>query len=151
MNIINLRKTWEKLLLAARAIAAVNNFSHNLCFQFLAQNWMLKCSNTQLAFKQLFCVRLRIPWMFTLSPADLKLRGLFSNLQGWLVSCKGKILFMSFCILYNLNPPPFHFIMGKIGPQFSHLLTVRAKRLAPPTPLTVSLTVKRQFFFDDFP
>ena len=40
--------------------------------------------------------------------------------------------------------------MGKIGPKFSHLLTVRAEGADPP--LTVSLTVKRPFFFfDDFP
>ena len=42
----------------------------------------------------------------------------------------------------------YHFIMGKIGPKFSHLLTVRAKGADPPLPpLTVSLTVKRPFFF----
>ena len=35
--------------------------------------------------------------------------------------------------------------MGKIGPKFSHLLTVRAEGADPP--LTVSLTVKRPFFF----
>ena len=39
--------------------------------------------------------------------------------------------------------------MGKIGPKFSHLLTVRAEGADPP--LTVSLTVKRPFFFDDRP
>ena len=38
--------------------------------------------------------------------------------------------------------------MGKIGPKFSHLLTVRAEGADPPLPpLTVSLTVKRPFFF----
>ena len=36
--------------------------------------------------------------------------------------------------------------MGKIGPKFSHLVTVRAEGGADP-PLTVSLTVKRPFFF----
>ena len=35
--------------------------------------------------------------------------------------------------------------MGKIGPKFSHLLTVRAEGADPP--LTVSLTVKRPGFF----
>ena len=40
--------------------------------------------------------------------------------------------------------------MGKIGPKFPHLLTVRAEG-AEPTPLMVSLTVKRPFFFDDSP
>ena len=35
--------------------------------------------------------------------------------------------------------------MGKIGPKFSHLLTVRAEGADPP-PLTASLTVKRPFF-----
>ena len=35
--------------------------------------------------------------------------------------------------------------MGKIGPKFSHLLTVRAEGAAPP--LMVSLTVKIPFFF----
>ena len=35
--------------------------------------------------------------------------------------------------------------MGKIGPKFSNLLTVRAEGADPP--LTVSLTVKRPFFF----
>ena len=41
--------------------------------------------------------------------------------------------------------------MGKIGPKFSHLLTVRAEGADPPSPspLMVSLTVKRPFF-DDF-
>ena len=39
--------------------------------------------------------------------------------------------------------------MGKIGPQFSHLLTVRAEGANPPLlPLTVSLTVKIPFFDD---
>ena len=38
----------------------------------------------------------------------------------------------------------YHFIMGKIGPKFSHLLTVKAEGAAPP--LTVSLTIKRPFF-----
>ena len=37
--------------------------------------------------------------------------------------------------------------MGKIGPKFSHLLTVRAEGSDPPPPLTVSLTVKIPFFF----
>ena len=42
----------------------------------------------------------------------------------------------------------YHFIMGKIGPKFSHLLTVRAEEAdPPPPPLTVSLTVKYPFFF----
>ena len=36
--------------------------------------------------------------------------------------------------------------MGKIGPKFSHLPTVRAKGADPPPPLTVSLTVNRPFF-----
>ena len=39
--------------------------------------------------------------------------------------------------------------MGKIGPKFSHLLTVRAEGADPP--FTVSLTVKRPCFFYDFP
>ena len=39
--------------------------------------------------------------------------------------------------------------MGKIGPKFSNLLTVRAEGLTPP--LTVSLTVKIPGFFDDHP
>ena len=38
----------------------------------------------------------------------------------------------------------YHFIMGKIGPKFSHLLTVKAEGAGPP--LTVSLTIKRPFF-----
>ena len=37
--------------------------------------------------------------------------------------------------------------MGKIGPKFSHFLTVMAEGVVPPPPLTVSLTVKIQFFF----
>ena len=41
----------------------------------------------------------------------------------------------------------YHFIMGKIRPKFSHLLTVRAEGADPPLPpLTVSLNVKRPFF-----
>ena len=40
--------------------------------------------------------------------------------------------------------------MGKIGPKFPHLLTVKAEGADPP-PLTVSLTVKRPFFFYDRP
>ena len=32
INIINLKKTWEKLVLAARAIAAVENPQVNICF-----------------------------------------------------------------------------------------------------------------------
>ena len=36
--------------------------------------------------------------------------------------------------------------MEKIGPKFSQLLTVRAEKADPFTPLTVSLTVKRPFF-----
>ena len=39
----------------------------------------------------------------------------------------------------------FHFIMGKIGPKFSHLPTVRAE--GADLPLTVSMTVKRLSFF----
>ena len=41
--------------------------------------------------------------------------------------------------------------MGKIGPKFSHLLTVMAEGGEPPSrppPLMVSLTVKRPFFYD---
>ena len=34
INIINLKKTWEKLVLAARAIAAVENPQVNICFCF---------------------------------------------------------------------------------------------------------------------
>ena len=34
INIINLKKTWEKLVLAARAIAAVENPQVNICFSF---------------------------------------------------------------------------------------------------------------------
>ena len=34
---------------------------------------------------------------------------------------------------------------GKIGPKFSHLLTVRAEGADPP--LAVSLTIKRPFFW----
>ena len=41
--------------------------------------------------------------------------------------------------------------MGKIGPKFSHLLTVRAEGADPSPPLTVSLTVKRHCFFYDSP
>ena len=44
----------------------------------------------------------------------------------------------------------YHFIMGKIGPKFSHLLTVRAEGAdppPPPPPLTVSLAVKIPGFF----
>ena len=42
----------------------------------------------------------------------------------------------------------FTFSYGQdVGPQFSHLLTVRAEGANPP-PLTVSLTVKRPFFYD---
>ena len=63
--------------------------------------------------------------MFTLSPADLKLRGLFSNLQGWLFFCKGKILV--YVVLYFVQSECLH-------PP------------APPTPLTVSPTAKRPIF-----
>ena len=38
-----------------------------------------------------------------------------------------------------------------MGPNFAHLLSGRGEGTGPPPPLTVSLTVKRPFFFDDFP
>ena len=40
----------------------------------------------------------------------------------------------------------YHFTMGKIGPTFSHFLTVRAEGADPSPPLTFSLTVKYPFF-----
>ena len=39
------------------------------------------------------------------------------------------------------------FLMGKVGQKISHLLTVRAEGSDPPSPLTVSLTVKKTVFF----
>ena len=42
--------------------------------------------------------------------------------------------------------------MGKIGPKFSHLLTVRAEGADPPSPLYGQPDRKKTvFFLDDFP
>ena len=47
----------------------------------------------------------------------------------------------------------YHFIMGKIGPKFSHLLTVRAEGADPPHPSPYGQPDRKKtvFFLDDFP
>ena len=41
----------------------------------------------------------------------------------------------------------YHFIMGKIGPKFSHLLTVRAEGADPPSPPYGQPDCKNTVFF----
>ena len=46
------------------------------------------------------------------------------------------------------NPKIFyHFIMGKIGPKFSHLLTVRAEGADPPPPHLYGQSDRKKAFF----